>query len=69
MRYADKLFEPFQRLHGPEQAGGNGIGLAIAQRIVERHRGRVWAESEPGSGSTFHVELPAAAAASTRTSA
>jgi len=61
MRYADKLFEPFQRLHGPEQAGGNGIGLAIAQRIVERHRGRVWAESEPGSGSTFHVELPAAA--------
>lgn len=59
MRYADKLFEPFQRLHGPEQAGGNGIGLAIAQRIVERHGGRMWAQSDPGAGSTFHVELPA----------
>ncbi|MCA1713625.1 MAG: PAS domain S-box protein [Gammaproteobacteria bacterium] len=62
MRYADKLFEPFQRLHGPEQAGGTGLGLAIAQRIVERHGGRLWVQSEPGMGSTFHVELPAAAA-------
>ena len=61
MRYADKLFEPFQRLHGPEQAGGTGLGLAMAQRIVERHGGRLWAQSEPGAGSTFHVELPAAA--------
>jgi PAS domain S-box-containing protein len=61
MRYADKMFEPFQRLHGPEQAGGNGMGLAIARRIVERHRGRLWTESQPGAGSTFHVELPAAA--------
>lgn len=60
LRYADKLFEPFQRLHGPEQGGGNGIGLAIAQRIVERHGGRIWAESEAGDGSTFHLELPAA---------
>lgn len=59
MSYAAKLFEPFQRLHGPEQAGGNGIGLAIAKRIVERHRGRIWADSEPGTGSAFHVELPA----------
>ncbi len=39
MRYAHKLFEPFQRLHGPEQGGGHGLGLAIAQRIAERHRG------------------------------
>ncbi len=60
MRYAGKLFEPFQRLHGPEQAGGSGLGLAIAQRIVERHQGRLWAQSVPGAGSTFHLELPAA---------
>jgi PAS domain S-box-containing protein len=59
MRYADKLFEPFQRLHGPEQGGGNGIGLVIAQRIAERHGGRIRAQSETGAGSTFHVELPA----------
>jgi PAS domain S-box-containing protein len=59
MRYADKLFEPFQRLHGPEQAAGNGIGLSIVRCIAERHRGRVWAQSEPGAGSTFFVELPA----------
>lgn len=60
MRYADKLFQPFQRLHGPEQAGGNGIGLAIVRCIVERHGGRAWAQSEPGAGSTFFIELPAA---------
>ena len=59
MRYADKLFEPFQRLHGPEQGGGDGIGLAIVRCIAERHGGRAWARSEPGEGSTFFVELPA----------
>ena len=59
VRYADKLFEPFQRLHGPEQAGGSGIGLAIVHCIVERHGGRAWAQSEPGNGSTFFIELPA----------
>ena len=62
MRYADKLFVPFQRLHGPDDGGGHGIGLAIAQRIVERHGGRIRAQSEPGAGSTFHIELPIAAA-------
>jgi signal transduction histidine kinase len=59
MRYADKLFEPFQRLHGIEQAGGNGIGLAIVRCIAERHGGRAWAHAEPDAGSTFFVELPA----------
>ncbi|MEP6634797.1 MAG: PAS domain S-box protein [Luteimonas sp.] len=59
MRYADKLFQPFHRLHGPEQAVGSGIGLAVARCIVERHHGRVWGESQPGGGSVFHVELPA----------
>lgn len=59
MRYVDKLFEPFQRLHGPEHGGGSGLGLAIAQRIVQRHGGRLRAQSVPDAGSTFHIELPA----------
>lgn len=58
MRYAHKLFEPFQRLHGPDEGGGHGLGLAIAGRVVERHRGRLRAHSQPGTGSTFTVELP-----------
>lgn len=62
MRYAHKLFEPFQRLHGPEQGGGHGLGLAIAQRIAQRHGGRITADSQSGDGSTFTVELPAMAA-------
>ena len=59
-RYAVRLFEPFQRLHGPDQGGGDGLGLAIAALIVERHGGRLWAESEPDAGSVFHLDLPAA---------
>ena len=59
-RYAHKLFEPFQRLHGPDQGGGHGLGLAIAQRIAERHHGRLSAESTPEGGSSFELELPAA---------
>ncbi|MET4729092.1 PAS domain S-box-containing protein [Lysobacter enzymogenes] len=58
MRYAHKLFEPFQRLHGPDQGGGHGLGLAIARRVAERHRGRLRAHAGPGAGSTFTVELP-----------
>jgi signal transduction histidine kinase len=60
MRYADKLFEPFQRLHGPEQGSGSGLGLAIAKGIVDRHGGKLWGRSKPGEGSTFCLELPAA---------
>ncbi len=57
-KYADKLFEPFQRLHGPDEGSGAGLGLAIAQCIAQRHGGRIRAESVPGTGSVFHVELP-----------
>lgn len=59
MRYAHKLFEPFQRLHGPDQGGGHGLGLAMVRRIAERHRGSVRAQSRPEAGSTFTLELPA----------
>jgi signal transduction histidine kinase len=57
-----RLFQAFQRFH-PDLASGDGMGLAIVKRTVERHGGRVWAESEEGVGTTFHVELPAACTA------
>ncbi len=57
MAYADKLFEPFQRLHGSEQGAGDGIGLTIAQQVAARHRGGIRAEAVPGAGASFHVEL------------
>ena len=62
MQYAPKLFEAFQRLHGPGEGAGNGMGLAIARRIVERHGGRIDAESRPGRGAIFIIDLPAAGA-------
>lgn len=57
-KYAERIFEPFQRLHGRSAYAGSGMGLAIVQRIVERHCGRVEAESTPGEGSRFIVRLP-----------
>ena len=59
VEYVHKIWGLFERLHGPASYDGLGVGLAIAQRIVQRHGGKIWVESVPDEGTTFFFSLPA----------
>jgi signal transduction histidine kinase len=63
LAHAQHLFEPFHRLHADSDYSGDGIGLALASQIVQRHGGRIWAESAPGQGATFLFTLEGAGGA------